>query len=137
MQSILQTYQRTSKCAYSIFPQARDCRLSPGQCLFASDFVYASAILAIKLSVLSFYRRVFSTRTFKLVPNLIGAVVIAWWIAVILVSIISCNPIRGFWDHTIKFKCINTESFFNGNAVPTIVTDVIILLLPLRMISNL
>jgi len=71
------------------------------------------------------------------VANIIGAVCVAWWIAVILVSIFSCNPIQGFWDHTIKSKCINTENFFIGNAVPTIITDVIILFLPIRMIWNL
>lgn len=69
--------------------------------------------------------------------NIIDVVVIAWWIAVILISIFSCNPIRDFWDHTIKSKCINTELIFIGNAVPTIVMDVIIWHLHIRTIWDL
>lgn len=50
--------------------------------------------VALKLCVLFFYRRVFDSK-FKPVANIIGAVVIALWSAVILVSIFSCNPLRG------------------------------------------
>lgn len=103
------------------------------QCLFAYQFCYGSAVAAIKLSILSLYRRIFSVPKFKLAANIITGTVIAWWIAVVLVSIFSCNPINGFWDRVFtKSKCIKSESFFIGNAIPNIATDIIILALPLR-----
>lgn len=107
------------------------------KCLFAYELIYASAILTIKLCIISFYRRVFATAEFKMLSSIVAMVVIAWWIAVILVSIFSCHPINGFWDTSIKSSCINTEAFFVGNAVPNIVTDAIILLLPIRRIWRL
>ncbi|MCJ1422834.1 hypothetical protein MMC29_000714 [Sticta canariensis] len=107
------------------------------KCLFAYELIYASAILTIKLCILSFYRRIFAVAEFKILSSIVVAVVIAWWIAVVLVSIFSCHPINGFWDATVKPRCINTEAFFVGNAVPNIVTDIIILLLPIRMIWRL
>ena len=112
--------------------------LTTNQCLFAYEFLYGTSILTIKLSVLSLYRRIFSVPKFKLAANIVQGVVIAWWIAVILVSIFSCNPINGFWDKLYtKSKCINTEHFFIGNAVPNIATDIVILILPLREIWHL
>ena len=110
---------------------------SQQQCLFAYELIYASAILTIKLCILSFYRRIFAVAEFKILSSIVVAVVIAWWIAIVLVSIFSCHPINGFWDATVKPRCINTEAFFVGNAVPNIVTDIIILLLPIRMIWRL
>ena len=100
--------------------------------------MYATAILTIKLSILSLYRRIFSVQRFRLLANCIASIVLAWWIAVLLVSIFSCHPINGFWDRTIKnFRCINTKEFFVGNAVPNIVTDIIILTLPIREVWRL
>ncbi|KAL8824775.1 MAG: hypothetical protein Q9191_004828 [Dirinaria sp. TL-2023a] len=108
------------------------------KCLFAYEILYGTAIMTIKLSVLSLYRRIFSVRKFKLAANVVAAVVVAWWIAILLVSIFSCNPVNGFWDKTYtKSKCINTKKFFVGNAVPNIVTDIVILTLPLREVWRL
>jgi hypothetical protein len=69
--------------------------------------------------------------------SIVGGIVVAWWIAVVLVSLFSCDPINGFWDHNITSKCINTMHFFIGNEVPNIFTDIVILILPIRMIWRL
>ena len=112
--------------------------LTTKQCLFAYEVLYGTALLTIKLSVLSLYRRIFPIAKVKLIANIVQGVVIAWWIAVILVSIFSCNPINGFWDKLYtKSKCINMEHFFIGSAVPNIATDIVILILPLREIWHL
>ena len=59
----------------------------------------------------------------------------AWWIAVVLVSIFSCNLINRFWDKVYtRSKYISIEHFYISNAVPNIITDIIILVLPLREI---
>ena len=75
---------------------------------------------------------------FKLAANVVTAIVVAWWVSVILTSILTCNPITGFWEkvYTIA-KCIDTKFFFVGNAVSNIVTDLIILALPLWQIWHL
>lgn len=107
------------------------------QCLFAYELIYASTIVTIKFSVLAFYRRVFATPDFRLISSAVAGLVAAWWIAVVLVSIFSCKPIYGFWDKTVHPDCINSKTFFIGNAVPNIATDIIILVLPIRMIWRL
>jgi hypothetical protein len=65
-------------------------------------------------------------------------VIFAWWVAVVFISIFSCSPIYGFWDKTtIQAHCVNNKEFYIGNAVPNIVTDVIILAMPIRIIWSL
>ena len=68
---------------------------------------------------------------------IVGALVLAWAIALILVSIFACNPIRGFWDVTIPSTCIDTRKFFLGNSIPNIIMDVTILGLPMPQVWNL
>lgn len=53
-------------------------------------------------------------------------------------TIFQCLPIQGFWDKTIPAVCgVDVNSFFIGNAVPNIVTDWALLLLPLPYIWRL
>ena len=69
--------------------------------------------------------------------SVIGAGVIAWGIAVFLVSIFQCNPIRGAWDLTVPATCIPLPKFCLSNAVPNIIMDVIILALPIPNVWTL
>lgn len=103
----------------------------------AYEIIYFASLAATKMSILTFYTRLFPTREFKLAAKVIAAIVIAWLIATILVSIFSCNPVQGFWTHQADAKCINSEHFYIGNAVPNIITDAFILALPIRMIWGL
>ena len=61
----------------------------------------------------------------------------AWFLAIVLVSIFSCAPIHGYWDHSIPATCIDSRAFYLGNSIANILTDVIILALPVRMIWHL
>ena len=72
-----------------------------------------------------------------MITTFVGVVVIMWGVAILLVSIFSCQPINGFWDITIPSKCVNTRSFFIGNSVPNLLMDVLILSLPLNNVWKL
>ncbi|PVH99804.1 hypothetical protein DM02DRAFT_507194, partial [Periconia macrospinosa] len=52
-------------------------------------------------------------------------------------TIFSCQPIHGFWGITIKSKCVNQSTFFLENSIPNILTDILILCLPVREVWNL
>ena len=69
--------------------------------------------------------------------NIVGAGVIAWAISVTLVYIFQCKPIRGGWDHSIPATCVGPNSFRLSNALLNIVTDVIILTLPIPNVWGL
>lgn len=64
----------------------------------------------------------------------------------ILVTILQCQPTSAWWErfnptHPLQpddYKCtVDSVKFFYGNAIPTIVTDILILLLPLPYITTL
>ncbi|MCJ1261267.1 hypothetical protein MMC22_001131 [Lobaria immixta] len=104
---------------------------------FASEVIYSITFPVIKISILLLYRSLFPGRGFATITNAIGLMVIAWGVALLLVSIFSCRPVNGFWDITIPSVCINTRSFFIGNSVPNICADVFILVLPVRKVWHL
>ena len=55
-----------------------------------------------------------------------------------MTTIFQCSPVQGFWDHTISASCsVNVYAFFIGNAVPNILTDWALLVLPIPYIWRL
>ena len=105
--------------------------------MFAAEILYSILLPLIKISILLLYCSIFPTHGIILAARCIGALVIAWGIACLLVSIFSCDPIRGYWDLTIPSKCIATREFFLGNSIPNITMDVLILALPVRKVWDL
>lgn len=89
------------------------------------------------------YNRIFPTKFIKWGFIGLGGFTAAWWLCVVLVTIFQCTPIRAAWELAEQpsvnpnSKCIDNNGFFIGNGVPNIVTDLCILVLPLREVYNL
>lgn len=105
--------------------------------LLAFECLYVTAVAAVKLSILAMYLRIFPSREFKLGAWIIGGLVVAWWIAIVLVCIFQCNPIYVAWVPWAEGKCINLRGSFIGNAVPNILTDIAILVMPIKQVVRL
>lgn len=105
--------------------------------LLAFECLYVSAVAAIKLSILAMYLRIFPSRDFKIAAWIIGGTIIAWWIAIVLVCVFQCNPIYLAWVPWGEGTCINLRASFIGNAVPNILTDVAILIMPIKQVWHL
>ncbi|KAJ6093568.1 hypothetical protein N7486_008857 [Penicillium sp. IBT 16267x] len=86
------------------------------------------------MPILTYYVRIFQIRPFRMAVYAVGGLVAVWPITVCFISIFSCRPIHGFWDESVRASCVNNKEFYVGNAVPNIFTDVMILILPLRMV---
>ena len=66
------------------------------------------------------------------------AFVVAWGIAVILVTIFLCKPVQAVWDKTIAGEqCYNLGHFVIGTNVPNIIADAAIIALPVPQIWKL
>jgi hypothetical protein len=107
------------------------------QLFFAAELFYVYTIASTKISILLLYMSLFPNRTFAVWAKGLGAIVLAWAIACVAGVIFSCNPVNGFWDRSIPSTCIDSTKFFIGNAVPNMVTDTAILVLPVRMVWRL
>ncbi|KAK2617009.1 hypothetical protein QQS21_000100 [Conoideocrella luteorostrata] len=115
--------------------------------LFLAELGYFFTLMCVKWSILSFYWRSFHVRHSIRVPIwTLATIVLLWGIAVILVTLFQCQPTHAFWsrfdpEHPLSptdYRCsIDNIKFFYANAIPTIVTDVLMLCLPVPYIYSL
>lgn len=95
---------------------------------------------AIKISILCLYRRTFPIRTFRLATLIVGVICVAWFIGGTFATIFQCRPIAAAWDWGIpesEKRCVNIKAMFEGIVAINLITDVIILCLPMKLIWNL
>lgn len=102
--------------------------------LLGFECMYVTAVALIKFSLLAMYLRIFPSRGFKIAAWIIGGTVLSWWIAIVLVCIFQCNPIYVAWEPWEAGQCINLKGSFIGNAVPNIITDIAILIMPVKQV---
>ncbi|KAL8715438.1 MAG: hypothetical protein Q9220_000772 [cf. Caloplaca sp. 1 TL-2023] len=106
--------------------------------LYAELLVYSIAIPLPRLVLLLFYLRIFPNPSFKIAVYAVGSFIIAWCPAVFFTALFQCNPVAFAWDKSIAGgTCINVLAFFRYIAVPIVVSDMALLLLPLPMIWRL
>lgn len=99
--------------------------------MFAGELLFFTCLALIKLSVLAMYYRIFPTRFMKWGCAVLGSMTVAWWIAVMLVTVFQCLPIHKYWDLATPGKCVNANIFYiSTNGVPNIIMDAMILCLP-------
>ncbi|KAI0426859.1 hypothetical protein F5Y09DRAFT_317859 [Xylaria sp. FL1042] len=105
--------------------------------LFVAELFYSIGFTVIKLSIIALYRQLFPTRFMLLSTTFLAIFVILWGAALLLVTIFSCTPVHGFWDIDVHAKCVDSKWFFIGNAIPNILADVFLLLLPIHDVWKL
>ena len=94
----------------------------------------------IKLSVIFFYRRIFvkGTRTwFDIATKVSVAIVIMWTVAFFLAEIFKCGPhVSDNWGPLIDVtQCADPDKLLNGLFVSDFLTDLLVLLLPIPIVS--
>lgn len=67
----------------------------------------------------------------------VAAIVFLWGFGVCLISAVTCIPFRKLWMPTIPGGCINLPKLYYGSQIPNIVTDAIILVMPMNVVWNL
>lgn len=92
-----------------------------------------------KASVLFFYARVLTTqnRAFKYGLWLGHVLNVLWWIASIARCLLFCTPVDKYWNKSKPGYCRSADALYIGSAVPSVVIDLYILLLPLPIIWRL
>lgn len=106
--------------------------------LLADGFLYSTAITFVKLSALLFYNRVFRNVVwFRWTLWATATLVLAWWLAFVLVAIFTCIPVEKQWDTKVPGHCVSPASTYIGTATPNVLIDLIILLLPMPVLWRL
>ncbi|MCJ1269635.1 hypothetical protein MMC22_009527 [Lobaria immixta] len=105
---------------------------------YATENLYTPTIAMVKLSILLLYVRVFPGVQFRRFVYGMGTVVALWWVACQCITVFECTPIHFFWTETpTTGHCVNVRTYFIGQAIPNIITDLLIMALPLPPIWKL
>jgi hypothetical protein len=100
--------------------------------------MYATSITLTKTSILVFYYRMFLTSIIKNGCIFLVGISVSWYVAVIIVAFCQCRPLYKAWSPFLEEgTCIDTNQYFLGNSVINIITDILILVLPVVAISKL
>ncbi|KAF2798255.1 hypothetical protein K505DRAFT_189223, partial [Melanomma pulvis-pyrius CBS 109.77] len=102
------------------------------------EIIHPPAVAFSKLSVLLLYLKVFTSRTTRLMTWVVIYLVIGTWFTYTVAIMFQCRPFAYNWDKSIQGgRCINIYVFSQSSSVPNIVTDVVVLLLPIRTVIEL
>ncbi|KAH7321517.1 hypothetical protein BKA65DRAFT_568289 [Rhexocercosporidium sp. MPI-PUGE-AT-0058] len=106
--------------------------------LYADAIIYGPAAFLTKTTLLLIFTRVFAhaRRAVLFVYVFIG-IMACYYIPVLILKIRMCTPIEGLWDPSADTKCFNQQSIFFTDAIVSVVTDVVVLLLPLPLVYTL
>ncbi|KAH6963047.1 hypothetical protein DER45DRAFT_609389 [Fusarium avenaceum] len=101
-------------------------------------FYMLSSDLA-KISLLFFYLRLSPERNFRIVIYVLVSLFGLYALIYAMISLFGCQPINASWDLAAQAtgKCVDKFGFFLAASVANVVMDLVILLLPLRIVIPL
>ncbi|OHE96937.1 hypothetical protein CORC01_07722 [Colletotrichum orchidophilum] len=115
--------------------------------LFASEMAYTVTMSTVKWSTLALYWRIFNTRkSIRYYIWTTAGTILAWFVVVIFVLIFQCHPVHAFWarydtEHPLtsdQYTCgVDVKMFFMGNSILNIITDALLVLLPIPYVWKL
>lgn len=107
------------------------------QMLIPFQFCYGIAIASVKCSYLFFYLRIFPHAALQRMAYICMAIVLAWWVGNVLQIFLMCRPFAKNWNNALPGRCGNRPIGFTIIGALNMVTDVIIILLPLPWVRRL
>ncbi|KAI2625764.1 hypothetical protein GGR54DRAFT_513330 [Hypoxylon sp. NC1633] len=106
--------------------------------LWIEGFPLVFSLTFVKIAILLFYTRIFTTSKFKLAVHIYVGILAAWCIAVIMCQLLAANPIQNAWNPLATTPLrFNYNDFSLAFAGMSIVFDVIVLCFPIPVIRNL
>lgn len=93
-----------------------------------------------KLAILCLYRRIFSIylgRSFDVKVIGLMAILVLFYFATTITKIFECIPRSRVWDSSIPGHCIDIPTLLNVVGIINMITDLIIVVLPFRVVWNL
>ncbi|EJT78183.1 hypothetical protein GGTG_03285 [Gaeumannomyces tritici R3-111a-1] len=104
---------------------------------YVSIQLYNLAIATIKFAFLAQYHRIMTVQSMRRDVRIVSTIVGCWSVSQIIVGLVPCNPISGFWELTEDTVCLPELPTWYANAIGNIIADIMIIVLPLPMIRRL
>ncbi|KAI9373482.1 hypothetical protein BJX61DRAFT_381810 [Aspergillus egyptiacus] len=109
--------------------------------LFSYTFIYASSCTCTRVSILFFYRRIFSPMEswLKIAIGFAWALTFSYPIMIWVTMSTSCRPVSFFWTQFsgTEGTCIDINMFFLAAGIINMLNDVVILIIPFPRLVRL
>lgn len=99
--------------------------------------LYQVTFASVKAVYLLQYRRVFPLPSVQKICDIVLVFVVLWGVSQIVVTGLACIPLSRMWDPTVEGHCIDELCFWYIVSTISILTDVIIFVIPLPFLRNL
>ncbi|KAL8729542.1 MAG: hypothetical protein Q9181_004965 [Wetmoreana brouardii] len=106
---------------------------------WVAQLFYKSCILCTKESICFLYLRLFNVghHRFRIAVIASMTFIALYYIIAILLTIFECNPVRKSWEKQLPGSCIDLQTFFFANAAFNVITDILVMALPIPVIAKL
>jgi len=104
------------------------------------EFTYTPAVMFAKLAALFLYHQVFEVSRYRRVIAGIGIIIILQGLISVILAFSICRPFRYFWTQALDVKdgtCGDVMLFYKSYSIPSLVTDVLMLILPWPILLKL
>lgn len=104
---------------------------------FAGEILYAPTIGVVKISTLLMFARIFPTQKFKRILWIVGLFISTYSTIMVITTIFQCRPVKKVWDQTTQGDCIDIRKVWIVMASMNVLTDFLLLCLPLPQLWGL
>ncbi|KAG7007105.1 calcium-transporting ATpase [Physcia stellaris] len=106
--------------------------------ILAIEILYQPSICCVKLSCLLLLHRLFPSRRLHIILWSVAIIIVIYTTTTMFVTIFACRPIRAAWDPSVTgAKCLNLNAAYSIQAIFNVITDFVILLLPMPILWRL
>lgn len=105
--------------------------------MIVMEIIYLPVICCIKLSILFTYIRIFPQPWLKKAVYGVMAFIAVYFITGFFGDLFQCYPISSWWELDESRHCINDGVFVMVNGVMNILTDIVMLVLPMPLVRQL
>ncbi|KAH8426118.1 uncharacterized protein LDX57_003860 [Aspergillus melleus] len=106
-----------------------------GKFMLAFPIIYFAAVVPPKMAIIYLYLSVFTQKPFRIICYVVVGIMVGNWIGTTVASFLSCQPLSYYW--TQEGTCFDINSFFRWGGFSNIVTDVIMMILPMPVVWEL
>jgi hypothetical protein len=99
--------------------------------------LYTLAMVISKCLILHLFLSIFTLGIERIITQAIAVIVIVHGTIGIFMLIFQCHPVSDTWKTIDRPNCLNTQDLFKYNCLPVVITDVMMLILPLHKIWTL
>lgn len=104
------------------------------------EFTYTPAVMFAKLAALFLYYQVFEASRYRRVIVGIGVIIILQGVISFILAFSICRPFRYFWTQAVDVDdgtCGDVMLFYKSYSIPSLVTDLAMLVLPWPILYKL